>query len=201
MEAETLLEKQLDLAEQRTSESDEQWADLLVQLGSAKHGLGKYPEADKLFREALRMREALPGDNELKVADIKYWIGIAASRQRKHPEAEQMLRDVVEIRERILGPNHPDVGGRLWNSCVCLAVRAGRIEEAVEMALKELRIVRQVLPKTHIHRIRALANLERVSHQLQSRYSKLALICWKPTRSVKSYRMSMPWWQFHMPFG
>ena len=182
LEAETLLEKQLDLTDTRLRESDEQWANLLMQLGTAKHGLGKYPDAEKHFRQALTIREGLPGDNQLKVADTKYWIGIVASRQWKHSEAEQMLRDVVNIRKRVLGTNHPELADAYGALAFVLHPQgkyadriemtlndpnqqshfrhyARKSEEAVEMALEKLQIVREVLPRKHPQRLRALADL------------------------------------------
>jgi serine/threonine-protein kinase len=164
-EAESVLQKALELKRFVLGEDDEGYAQTLANLGLTLKWNGELERAEPIYRRVLAIREATLGKESTGYAISLDNLGVLLGQKGEYEEAERCFRDALAIRTKILGEDHPDVAMNLNNLATLYRVQ-GRLDEAEPIYRKVLRV------NTRLHgpRHRTVAtNLHNLASLLLSR--------------------------------
>ena len=98
-----------------------------LSLGSVFFQRGYYDQAEASFRRAL--------DDDPSSAEARYGLGGVYLQQEKNAEAREIFERVVKMRS-----SYPNTLPSAWNNLGLLAIREGRVEEAVEHFQESLQL-------------------------------------------------------------
>jgi tetratricopeptide (TPR) repeat protein/predicted protein tyrosine phosphatase len=98
------------LAAQTHTETSNEYARCLAQLGKNLDAQGRYEEAEDLYRRTLEILDDTKPDTALTAAKILYALGIVLDYQKKHAEAGTVLRKSLKIRQNMLKPRDKEIG-------------------------------------------------------------------------------------------
>jgi tetratricopeptide (TPR) repeat protein len=105
-EAETLLKRALQIAQEVLGEQNLETARAYNELGRLFQNLAHYVEAEPLLLRALAIRQQLAGEQTLPAAESLNYLGKLYHSQDKFAQAEPLLEEALHIRKSLLGPDH-----------------------------------------------------------------------------------------------
>jgi tetratricopeptide (TPR) repeat protein len=108
-EAEPLIKRSIEIAEEYFGPESLETAGALNDLGMLYKFNGRFDEAEPLYRRALSILERLLGPEAVELASIYHNLGGLEHARGRHAAGEPHARRSVELRERALGPEHTDV--------------------------------------------------------------------------------------------
>jgi serine/threonine-protein kinase len=88
-------------------EQPEVKAQMLVSMGRAYEGLGRYQNADSLLSAALSIRQQVSDDQPAKIAEGLHSLGSVAYEQRELQRADSLLKRALTLRRRAYDAPHP----------------------------------------------------------------------------------------------
>jgi CHAT domain-containing protein/Tfp pilus assembly protein PilF len=166
-EAETLIQKALDLSEAGKYEEVIPQAERALEIYERVLGedhpnvaislniianlyqkTGKYAEAVTLYKRSLEIHERNLGQNHPDVARILHYLGNLYLDIGRYAEAEPLYRRALEINEKALGKDHPDVATGLIDLAHLYKATA-RFAEAEPLFKRSLEINEKALGKDH----------------------------------------------------
>jgi len=106
-EADSLLQRAVDMRRVLFPGGHEQLARSLNDLGVVKEALGDYEAAEALYREALALRVALQGENHRGVAVTLSNLSVVLYRRGRMDQAVAMAEQSLETFRTALGADHP----------------------------------------------------------------------------------------------
>lgn len=163
-DAETHLEKALDLEEKALKPDDIDLANPLLGLAEVDRLEGKLDRSESLFRRALDIREKHFGRDHRDLAMPLIGLARVQSELGKNAEAEATFQRAVPLCER-LGHNHPEVAIALFGLAE-LYRGEGKLAEAEPLYRRALDISEKGFRSDHIHAGYCLGGLATLETQL-----------------------------------
>ena len=106
-EAKRLLERAISLTENARGRSDEQVADVAIQLAAVYRKLADGAAAECLYQRAIAILDRTRGANHPATARARSELAVLYQREGKRRKAEALLRQSLDVIEKTLGPEHP----------------------------------------------------------------------------------------------
>jgi tetratricopeptide (TPR) repeat protein/transcriptional regulator with XRE-family HTH domain len=162
-EAESLLQRALQIREQTFGAKHLEVTSCLDELAILSFRQGKYEQAELLYQRTLHIWEQTLGPEDLKVAKPLYGLARLHLRQGKYEQAGLLYRRALQVWERVLGPWHPEVAKTL-DGLALLHSKQGKYEQAESLFQRALQIWEQALGPEHseiAYPLNNLANLYR----------------------------------------
>jgi len=141
-EAQSLLERSLDMRRRIFGERHTDVAHSMDHLALLYEKTGEYEKAERLNRQALSLRRALHGDEDPDVAESLNRLAGLLMHKGVFEEAEPLYRESLAIRQRLLGDDHSEVAITISDLALLLN-RRGQFEEAETHARHALAIHRR----------------------------------------------------------
>jgi tetratricopeptide (TPR) repeat protein len=157
-EAESLLQRALDIRERILGPDHPDTATSLSDLARLCQTQGKYEPAKTLNERALAVREKILGPEHPDTATSLNNLAGLYQDQGRYAEAEPLYRRALEIKEKALGPEHPNTGTSL-NNLALLYDNQGRYAEAELLCRRALEITEKALGPEHPDTAMSLNNL------------------------------------------
>jgi tetratricopeptide (TPR) repeat protein len=173
-EAESLLQRALEICEQELGEMHPGMVTSLNNLGVLYQDQGKYAEAELLLQRAFVIQEQELREMHPKTAMNLNNLGMLYLDQGKDTEAELLLKRALEICEQHLGASHPDTATSL-NNLGMLYQAQGKDVEAESFYERAFVIREQELGETHPDTAINLSNLA-LLYQSQRKYAEAELL-------------------------
>jgi tetratricopeptide (TPR) repeat protein len=173
-QAESLLQRSLEMSKQVSGPEHPDTAQLLNDLGWLYYHQGKYDQAETLYKRALDIRKRVLGDLHHDTATTLNDLGLLYENQGKYEQAEPLLQQALAIREEILGLEHSDVGESLNNLAILFYLQS-KFEEAEPLYQNALSIREQALGSEHPDTAQSLDNLA-VLYRCQGKYEQAELL-------------------------
>lgn len=142
VEAEQLAHQIVARCEQATPVDAACLSQALATLGRIETDRGDLSLAVTHLERALELSRRAFGDTDPRTAYVKEGLGFALVNQGRSAEAEPLLREILEDMRRLYGPNHPVIGVTLTNLGNALSDLDGRIDEAEQVYLESVSVLR-----------------------------------------------------------
>ncbi|KAI2494374.1 hypothetical protein MHU86_20146 [Fragilaria crotonensis] len=138
------------LRARRTSVGDDEVVcDILLEIGTAEHELGRFDSALSNLSSALILYRALLGEDQVPVANALYLLGVAYGAKHAYQESMKYHKEAFRLRRRLLGPDDLSVAQSLDKIC-SLYMNLPNLEKALQSIKEVLRIRTLKLGKDHI---------------------------------------------------
>jgi tetratricopeptide (TPR) repeat protein len=148
MEAETFLQRALEINEQQLGVDHPDTTACVNNLASLYVNQGKYTKAETLYQRALAIQEQQLGVDHPDTATYVNNLARLYVGQGRYVEAEPLYQRALAIWERHLGTDHSNTATCL-NSLAVLYVRQGRYAEAEPLHQRSLEINERLLGTDH----------------------------------------------------
>ncbi|HET6583622.1 MAG TPA: tetratricopeptide repeat protein, partial [Nannocystaceae bacterium] len=119
-----------------------------IQIANALMSMGRYAEGRTSMERALAVVLAVHGPAHPTTSAVENGLGVAAYHLGEFEAAEQHYRRAAEIMETALGPDNGNLLFSLGNVAEILRER-GKLDEALDVQERVLRLVRANLPEMH----------------------------------------------------
>ncbi|MCL6752785.1 tetratricopeptide repeat protein [Nostoc sp. CCCryo 231-06] len=169
-QAESWLQKCVELTQNRLGLEHTDVAASLNNLAGFYKSTGRYSEAEPLYQQALKLRKHLLGDNHLDVATSLNNLAQLYDSTGRYSEAEPLYQQALKLRKRMLGEEHTDVATTL-SYLALLYESIGRYSEAEPLYQQALKLWKRLVGEEHPHVATTLNNLAAL-YCYTGRYSK-----------------------------
>jgi tetratricopeptide (TPR) repeat protein len=169
-EAESLLNRNLTVAEKAFGVDHPLIATPLNNLAGLYKSQGKYAKAEPLLKRALAIREKSDGAGHPLTAISLNNLADLYVLQGKYGEAEPLFKRALAIREKSLGADHPDTAATL-NNLASLYDSQGKYAEAEPLYKRALAIWEKALGADHPLTATGLDNLAAL-YKSQGKYAE-----------------------------
>ncbi|MEM6794028.1 MAG: tetratricopeptide repeat protein [Acidobacteriota bacterium] len=144
-----LLERALELADERYGSDDPRYAEVLMGLGELERTQGEDVEkAQALYERARQTFERAYGELYPRVARLDVVLGLLLEKRGLYAEAEAKYRLALAGQKRIYPDGHPSEADTL-NNLASVVYRQGRLEEAEELCREGLALRRERFDGDH----------------------------------------------------
>ncbi|CAF3829719.1 unnamed protein product [Adineta steineri] len=159
------------------TEDNKEKADIHRQLGSIKHGQGKYEEALTLFEKSLIVKQNTLPPNHPDFASTYGNIGNVHYNMGNYPKALLSHEKALAIWQQSLPANHPNLASSYYNMSNVHRTM-GNYPKALSSNQKALEIWQQSLPANHPNLAASYGNIGNV-HFNMGNYPKALCYCEK----------------------
>jgi CHAT domain-containing protein/Tfp pilus assembly protein PilF len=178
-EAQTMLEKALEIREKIIGPDHPDIAFALTLEGNIAYHKGDLAKAEALFQRAITMLERTIGPDCPQVAMRLNNLASVYVVKRELNKSELLHRRALQIREQSLPPDHPDIAQSL-NNLANVYYERGDLESAERLYLRATAINEKILGPDHINLSYPLQNLgeiylEKGDYQQAQRFLERAL--------------------------
>ncbi len=156
-----LLEKSLQIREQKFGEENLDVATAMNDLAEALFNAGKLEAGEPLARKALAIRRKLLGNEHQDVALSLSNLGGGVYATGKYADAESIFREALAIRQKIFGDENLLVASSLTQLGIALKLQE-KVDEAEVVTRRALVIRRKLLGNNHPDIATSLNNLGRI---------------------------------------
>jgi tetratricopeptide (TPR) repeat protein len=133
-EAEALLQKVVDLREQKLGAEHPETLEARAALLSAKSNLAKYVEAESGYRTLVALDEKVFGPEDPTTLWTREMLATTLMNRGKYGEAESDFRKLLEMDEKTMGPEHPTTLMARNNLAVAMLNRGNNEEAKLEFS-------------------------------------------------------------------
>ncbi len=158
LEARTVAEEMLALAENAMGPEAPETANSLSWLASVLYDMGDLPAARPLFERALAIREKVLGREHPDTAASASWLAGVLQSMGDLKGARPLFERALATREKALGPEHPDTAASL-DFLASLLLDMGDLEAARSRYERSLAIREKALGPNHLDTATSLDNL------------------------------------------
>jgi non-specific serine/threonine protein kinase/serine/threonine-protein kinase len=169
-EAEPILQRAVETAEQLLGEDHFDTMASINDLGEVYLSMGKYRDAERLFKRALGLRERVLGREHANTLVSIVSLASVYEEQGQYDEAETLYSEALEISRRTHGPTHHDTM-RILNNLALLFSKQGLHEKAAAELAAVLDVLEEVLGSSHPNTLTTRSNLA-VEYALLERYEE-----------------------------
>ncbi|WP_230966801.1 tetratricopeptide repeat protein [Nostoc commune] len=169
-QAESWLQKCVELTQNRLGLEHTDVAASLNNLAGFYKSTGRYSEAEPLYQQALKLSKHLLGDNHLDVATSLNNLAQFYDSIGRYSEAEPLYQQALKLRKRLLGEEHTDVATTL-SYLALLYESIGRYNQAEPLYQQALKLWKRLVGEEHPHVATTLNNLAAL-YCYTGRYSK-----------------------------
>eukprot|EP00741_Cyanophora_paradoxa_P016902 tig00020943_g16323.t1 len=159
-EAETLLNRALDLRKRALGPNDPKVAASLFSLAQLYAAQQKLADAEPLYKRCMEARLKSLGEKDGATVEAMMALATLFNVSGRPAEAEPVLRRALGAREKALGPNHHEVADVLSElAASCLAQRRAPEAEKLHKRALEIRELRVARSPDHVRSLAQLAAL------------------------------------------
>lgn len=157
-QADSLLDRALQLERELNGASHPRVASALAAMGNLRDDQGRYDDATAAHRQALEIREAELGRSHADVARSLRDLASVLSTRGEYEEAEAMVRRAIDIDTRIHGEVHPEVAEDLEILTNILS-ETGAFADALQVARRTLELRQSTIGPNRLETATAKSNL------------------------------------------
>jgi len=157
-EAQSQLERALDLQRRALGAKNPETLKTMSRLGRLAWLQGKYSEGGGLLSQSLEIQRRVLGPQHPDTLYSMSNLAKVYDDQRKYAQAEALFRQTLEIQRRVLGPEHPETLGSL-NNLASNYWRQGKYAQAETAFSQVLEASRRLLGSEHPSTLLAMNNL------------------------------------------
>ncbi|MEH2165799.1 MAG: tetratricopeptide repeat protein [Nostoc sp.] len=157
-QAESWLQRCVELTQNRLSLEHSDVATSLNNLGLFYESTGRYSEAEPLLEQTLALRKRLLGEEHSDVATSLSYLGLIYESTGRYSEAEPLYQQALELWKRLVGEEHPHVATSL-NNLGALYCYTRRYSEAEPLLKQALKLRKRLLGDNHPDVATSLNNL------------------------------------------
>jgi serine/threonine protein kinase/Tfp pilus assembly protein PilF len=170
LEAQTQVERALELQRRVLGPENPKTLRTIFRLGCIAYLQGRYAQAEGLFKQSLEIQRRVLGPGHPDTLSSVNNLANAYDSQGEHAQAELLYSQTLEIQRRVLGPEHPDTL-RCMNNLASIYESQGKYAQAEELQSQAVEIKRRVLGSDHPSTLVSMNNLATI-YDSQGKYAQ-----------------------------
>jgi serine/threonine protein kinase/tetratricopeptide (TPR) repeat protein len=169
-EAQTQLERALELHRRAVGAENPRTLNTLMLLGNAAEKRGRFPEAESLLLQTVAIQRRVLGSEHRDTLASMGNLAVVYYRLGKYAQAETLQSQTLEVLRRVLGPEHP-VTLASMNNLANVYMEEGKYAQAEALYSQTLEIRRRVSGPEHPDTLSVMNNLS-LNSRSQGKYAQ-----------------------------
>lgn len=178
-EAETYLQKAMDIASRTMNEERPFRLYMLESMGALYRDVGRFDEAEANFQQVWRLRRRVIGEGNRNTLSDLFYLGDLYCTENKWAPGEKMLLEAVDAQARLLGDGHRFTLRTMSSLSLCY-LRQDKLDSAEQWASKAAEIQRRQFGASNYNTrdsLRVLADIQLRKGRISAAESSLKDAC------------------------